>query len=74
MVKKLLSIGVLFPFHASDVCRTATDSIYGSRHLAAQMEQDGSLEKINLFVLLDLIGASAPAFYGWLACSFYRGV
>lgn len=38
---------------------TATDSIYGSRHLAQSWStnSDGLLSKIKLFVLLDLLGA-----------------
>ncbi|KAG7276605.1 hypothetical protein CRUP_024326 [Coryphaenoides rupestris] len=50
---------------------TATDSLYGSRHLAQHMEStphpaDASdtnlLHGIDLFVLLDLIGAPGPRF------------
>lgn len=52
---------------------TATDSIYGSRHMAAQLEkikypannQDNTneLHRMDAFVLLDLIGAPNPKFY-----------
>lgn len=48
---------------------TRTDSLYGSRHLAAKWENtltaDGKsiLSTIGVFVLLDLIGAPNPAFY-----------
>lgn len=69
---------------------TATDSIYGARHLAAKWEEEGFLEKIvsgfrlnfflsaviivycvcfhlqDLFVLLDLLGASNPTFYSYI--------
>lgn len=50
---------------------TATDSLYGSRHLAAQMQgtshppgatETNQLDGIDLFVLLDLIGAPDPHF------------
>jgi glutaminyl-peptide cyclotransferase len=33
-----------------------TDSIYGSRHLAAKWAKDGTLKKIQAFLLLDMIG------------------
>lgn len=33
-----------------------TDSIYGSRHLAANWAKDGTLKKIQAFLLLDMIG------------------
>jgi hypothetical protein len=35
---------------------TATDSVYGSRHLAAQWQQDGIIPKIKAFLLADMIG------------------
>lgn len=35
---------------------TATDSLYGSRHLAARWEQDGTLRRIKAFLLADMIG------------------
>ncbi|XP_015251732.1 PREDICTED: glutaminyl-peptide cyclotransferase-like [Cyprinodon variegatus] len=50
---------------------TATDSLYGSRHLAEKMEatphpkgakDTNQLHGIDLFVLLDLIGAPSPIF------------
>lgn len=51
---------------------TATDSLYGSRHLAARWAEDKApdecgkgkkkIETIELFVLLDLIGASDTSF------------
>jgi glutaminyl-peptide cyclotransferase len=37
---------------------TDTDSLYGARHLAEAWERDGTLSKIGLFVLLDLLGTS----------------
>jgi hypothetical protein len=49
---------------------TATDSLYGSRHLAALWSTEGSpnaLEKISLFVLLDLIGTTDTAFSSMFA-------
>jgi glutaminyl-peptide cyclotransferase len=33
-----------------------TDSLYGSRHLAAEWERDGTLKRIKAFLLLDMIG------------------
>ncbi len=33
-----------------------TDSLYGSRHLAAKWERDGTLKRIKAFLLLDMIG------------------
>lgn len=35
---------------------TATDSVYGSRHLAEKWEKDGTLKKIKAFLLEDMIG------------------
>ncbi len=32
------------------------DSLYGSRHLAAKWERDGTLKRIKAFLLLDMIG------------------
>lgn len=42
---------------------TATDSIYGSRHLAAKWEKENFLTRIDMLVLLDLLGAPDPIFY-----------
>ena len=50
---------------------TATDSIYGARHLAGKWEQPyvygnyhGTfLDRIDIFVLLDLLGAKNPQLY-----------
>ena len=33
-----------------------TDSLYGSRHLAAKWERDGTLKRIKAFLLLDMVG------------------
>jgi hypothetical protein len=33
-----------------------TDSLYGSRHLAAQWDRNGTLKRIRAFILLDMIG------------------
>ncbi|MGH9617883.1 MAG: M28 family peptidase [Acidobacteriaceae bacterium] len=33
-----------------------TDSLYGSRHLAAKWDRDGTLKRIKAFLLLDMIG------------------
>ena len=35
---------------------TPTDSLYGSRHLAARMEETGELSRIAAFLLVDMIG------------------
>jgi len=35
---------------------TATDSTYGSRHLAAKWKQEGVIPKIKAFLLLDMVG------------------
>ncbi len=35
---------------------SATDSVYGSRHLAAKWQKDGTLTKIKAFLLADMIG------------------
>ncbi|XP_001604164.2 glutaminyl-peptide cyclotransferase isoform X1 [Nasonia vitripennis] len=53
------------------------DSIYGARHLAAKWHKNqytygtengiSDLDKIDLFVLLDLIGAPNPTFYNYFS-------
>jgi len=35
---------------------SATDSLYGSRHLAEKWQKDGTTKKIKAFLLLDLVG------------------
>ena len=45
------------------VRRSATDSLYGSRHLAARMQASGELGSMDVLVLLDLIGAANPRFF-----------
>jgi Zn-dependent M28 family amino/carboxypeptidase len=35
---------------------TASDSTYGSRHLAAEWDRDGTLKRIKAFLLADMIG------------------
>jgi glutaminyl-peptide cyclotransferase len=35
---------------------TADDSVYGTRHLAAKWQQDGTAAKVKAFILLDMIG------------------
>ncbi|HWR36848.1 MAG TPA: M28 family peptidase [Clostridia bacterium] len=35
---------------------TATDSLYGSRHLAERWQNDGTAKKVKAFILLDMIG------------------
>eukprot|EP00667_Euglena_gracilis_P014826 EG_transcript_15380 len=46
---------------------TATDSIYGARHLAAKWQKDGTIGRIGLFVLLDLLGAAGSTLRGLIA-------
>lgn len=50
-----------------------TDSIYGSRHLSNKWIEDGTISQIELFVLLDLIGAkrteNVPE---WKIKSYYK--
>jgi glutaminyl-peptide cyclotransferase len=36
---------------------TATDSLYGTRHLAAKWSADGTISKIKAFMVADMIGA-----------------
>ncbi|XP_030382563.1 glutaminyl-peptide cyclotransferase isoform X1 [Scaptodrosophila lebanonensis] len=43
------------------------DSIYGARHLAKLWQDQGKLDRIDLLVLLDLLGAPDPAFYSFFA-------
>jgi glutaminyl-peptide cyclotransferase len=35
---------------------TATDSLYGTKHLAQKWQQDGTSKKVKAFILLDMIG------------------
>jgi Zn-dependent M28 family amino/carboxypeptidase len=35
---------------------TATDSVYGTRHLAQRWQQDGTSKKVKAFILVDMIG------------------
>ncbi|EDV40093.1 uncharacterized protein Dana_GF10348, isoform A [Drosophila ananassae] len=44
-----------------------TDSIYGARHLAKKWHQEGKLDRIDILVLLDLLGAPDPSFYSFFA-------
>lgn len=39
------------------------DSIYGARHLAKKWDDEGFLHKIDIFMLLDLLGSPDPTFY-----------
>ncbi|XP_059613144.1 glutaminyl-peptide cyclotransferase [Phlebotomus argentipes] len=41
------------------------DSIYGARHLAKRWEREGFLPRIEVLVLLDLLGAPDPNFYSY---------
>ncbi|XP_053692888.1 glutaminyl-peptide cyclotransferase-like [Sabethes cyaneus] len=42
-----------------------TDSIYGARHLASRWEAEDKLKRIDILVLLDLLGAAHPNFYSY---------
>lgn len=44
---------------------TASDSIYGARHLAKKWQKENFLPRIDMMVLLDLIGATDPKFYNF---------
>lgn len=44
---------------------SATDSIYGARHLAEKWQDEGFLHRIDMLVLLDLLGAPDPTFYSF---------
>ena len=46
---------VLFDGEEAFVQWSATDSLYGSRHLSEKWKNE--IDKIDLFILLDLIGA-----------------
>lgn len=50
------------------------DSIYGARHLAQKWESEGFLPKIDMLILLDLLGAPDPVFYSYFENShnWYR--
>lgn len=54
---------VFFDGEEAFVQWTATDSIYGARHLAKKWEDEGSLHKIDALMLLDLLGSPDPTFY-----------
>lgn len=56
---------------------TSTDSLYGSRHAAAKWEKDGTLDKMDLFVLLDLLGGKESITvpnYTKAARAFYKNL
>uniref|UniRef100_U5ERI0 Glutaminyl-peptide cyclotransferase n=1 Tax=Corethrella appendiculata TaxID=1370023 RepID=U5ERI0_9DIPT len=44
---------------------SAEDSIYGARNLAKKWETEGFLPRIDMLVLLDLLGAPDPTFYSF---------
>lgn len=46
---------------------SAKDSIYGARHLAQRWEKEGFLHKLDILVLLDLIGTPDPKFYSFFS-------
>ncbi|EDV97699.1 glutaminyl-peptide cyclotransferase [Drosophila grimshawi] len=43
------------------------DSIYGARHLAQLWQEQGKLDRIDMLVLLDLLGAPDPNFYSFFS-------
>lgn len=61
-------VGVLLVFFDGEEAFenwSATDSIYGARHLAQRWQNEGFLKRIQLFVLLDLLGMPSPSFYSY---------
>ncbi|XP_043206018.1 glutaminyl-peptide cyclotransferase-like protein isoform X1 [Amphibalanus amphitrite] len=58
---------------------TDTDSIYGARHLASELERTvyqragdtviTELQRMDLFVLLDLLGTQSPTIYNYPYCA-----
>uniref|UniRef100_A0A182SYH8 glutaminyl-peptide cyclotransferase n=1 Tax=Anopheles maculatus TaxID=74869 RepID=A0A182SYH8_9DIPT len=46
---------------------TEKDSLYGARHLAERMERDDTLKKMDMLVLLDLLGTPEPNFYSYFS-------
>ena len=44
---------------------TSQDSLYGSRHLAKKWIQNKMIYKINLFILLDLLGSANSSIYSY---------
>ncbi|EDO33571.1 predicted protein, partial [Nematostella vectensis] len=42
---------------------SASDSIYGARHLAERWQNESQLDNVESLILLDLIGSPRPAFY-----------
>ncbi|KAI9582789.1 glutaminyl-peptide cyclotransferase-like [Glossina fuscipes] len=43
------------------------DSLYGSRRLARKWETEGFLDKIDILMLLDLLGSPDPTFYNFFS-------
>lgn len=43
------------------------DSIYGARHLAQRWQKEDKLNRIDMLVLLDLLGAPDPTFYSFFS-------
>lgn len=43
------------------------DSIYGARHLAQHWQKEDKLNRIDMLVLLDLLGAPDPTFYSFFS-------
>uniref|UniRef100_A0A182LYL7 Glutaminyl-peptide cyclotransferase n=1 Tax=Anopheles culicifacies TaxID=139723 RepID=A0A182LYL7_9DIPT len=46
---------------------SAQDSLYGARHLAERMEREDTLKKMDMLMLLDLLGTPEPNFYSYFS-------
>jgi glutaminyl-peptide cyclotransferase len=65
-IKDKTDLSLMFIFFDGEeafVQWTKTDSIYGARHLAQKWEDEKFLHRIDMLVLLDLLGAPDPNFY-----------
>lgn len=64
--KNDVSIKLVF-FDGEEAFKTwsSTDSIYGARHLAEKWQDEGFLHRIDMLVLLDLLGSPDPTFYSF---------
>lgn len=54
---------VFFDGEEAQVHWSHNDSLYGARHLASKWKQEKQIENIDLFLLLDLLGAPNPTFF-----------
>jgi len=77
-IKKSITLQMIF-FDGEEAFKdwTNTDSIYGARHLASKWENEAlngsttttKLQSIDVFVLLDLLGAKDPSFTNYYKSS-----